>query len=56
MGIKRDGEEIREHPFFASLDWDEIMKGKGKVPVPEKVSLPDKPLTVIITEENTRKD
>jgi hypothetical protein len=29
---KRDAEEIKEHPFFATLTWDDVMQRKLKVP------------------------
>ena len=31
---KRDADEIKEHPFFASINWEEAMQRKLKVPKP----------------------
>jgi len=24
LGAERDGEEIREHPFFSDIDWNDV--------------------------------
>ena len=29
---KRDAEEIKEHPFFAQINWNEALQRKLKVP------------------------
>lgn len=31
---KRDAEEIKEHPFFTTLNWQDAMQRKNKVPKP----------------------
>src|SRR5690348_9273569 len=32
LGAARDIEEVRQHPFFASIDWDDLMR--RRVPPP----------------------
>jgi len=31
---RRDAEEIKEHPFFSNINWEEAMQRKLKVPKP----------------------
>lgn len=28
LGYERDAEEIKEHPFFSEIDWDDIQNRK----------------------------
>ena len=37
LGYKRDGEEIREHPWFSDINWPDVYDKKLK---PEKPSVP----------------
>jgi hypothetical protein len=32
LGNKKDGEEIRAHPFFKDVNWDDVMKHKVSAP------------------------
>lgn len=43
---KRGAEEIKEHPFLKSIDWDQALQRKLKVPKPymKKVAMEDIPL------------
>jgi len=31
---KRDADEIKEHPYFAPINWEDAMQRKLKVPKP----------------------
>lgn len=32
MGARSDSEEIKVHPFFKNLNWEDLYKGKIKAP------------------------
>lgn len=40
LGSQRGAEEIKEHPFFADIDWDKMMK--KQIPTPYKPLLDSK--------------
>jgi serine/threonine protein kinase len=39
LGAKKDGEEIKNHPFFANVDFDELLKRKVSPPISFKEAL-----------------
>jgi len=39
LGAKKDADEIKEHPWFNGVDWDEVFNRKLKPPIPEKRKL-----------------
>ena len=34
LGAHKDAEEVKEHEFFATIDWNEIAARKGNVMAP----------------------
>jgi len=32
LGAREDSEEIKSHPFFKDLNWDDLLNGKIKLP------------------------
>jgi hypothetical protein len=47
LGSERDGEEIREHPFFKDLDWNDVYNKVLKPPSVKVAEIPTVPLSVI---------
>lgn len=41
LGFKRDGEEIREHPFFANVNFEQILKKEIEAPISFKEAIND---------------
>jgi hypothetical protein len=37
LGFERGAKEIKEHPFFASINWDDVMKKKTIPPFLENI-------------------
>jgi hypothetical protein len=56
LGSERDGEEIREHPFFKDLDWNDVYNKVLKPPSVKVAEIPTVPLSVKFTSEDTNKD
>lgn len=41
LGAKRDAEEVKQHRFFAGINWESVLRRELKPPAPEPRSVPE---------------
>ena len=51
LGAKNDGEEIRQHPFFKGINWNDVMHRKLKPPPIEKKEITNAPLVLKLKDQ-----
>lgn len=37
LGAKNDAEDIKKHPFFAKINWEDVYNKRYKLPKPKRV-------------------
>ena len=56
LGAKNDAEEIRGHPWFNGINWNDVMNRKLKPPPIEKKEINNAPLMLKLSEHSDQNE